>query len=53
MVRSTSAHHDHDVWFRRLLSQLDDVTELLQALGRMLVEIDGKLERILEIVEGD
>jgi hypothetical protein len=41
------------VWFRRLLSQLDDVTELLQALGRMLVEIDGKLERILEIVEGD
>jgi hypothetical protein len=41
------------MWFRRLLAQLDDVTDLLQALGRMLMEIDGKLERIAEILEED
>jgi hypothetical protein len=41
------------VWFRRLLWQLDDVTDLLQALGRMLMEMDVKLDRIVEILEED
>jgi len=41
------------MWFRRLLSQLDDVTELLKALGRMLMEMDVKLDRIVEILEED
>jgi hypothetical protein len=41
------------MWFRRLLSQLDDVTDLLQALGRMLLEMDVKLDRIVEILEED
>ncbi len=41
------------MWFRRLLAQLDDVTDLLEALGRMLMEMDGKLERIVEILEED
>ena len=27
--------------------------DLLQALGRMLMEIDGKLEQIVEILEED
>jgi hypothetical protein len=38
---------------RRLVAQLDDVTELLEALGRMVMVIDGKLERIVEILEED
>jgi hypothetical protein len=38
---------------RRLVAQLDDVTDMLKALGRMLMEMDGKLERIIEILEED
>ena len=41
------------MWMRRLVAQLDDVTELLEALGRMLMVIDGKLEQIVEILEED
>ena len=41
------------MWFRRLLSQLDDVTDLLQALGRILLEMDVKLDRIVESLEED
>ncbi len=36
------------MWMRRLVSQLDDVTELLEALGRILLVIDAKLDEILE-----
>ena len=41
------------MWMRRLLAQLDDAIDLLQALGRMLMEIDGKLEQIVEILAED
>jgi hypothetical protein len=41
------------MWFRRLLWQLDDVTDLLEALGRMLMLMDVKLDRILEFLEED
>ena len=41
------------MWFRRFLAQLDDVTDMLKALGRMLMEMDAKLERIVEILEED
>jgi len=41
------------MWMRRLVAQLEDVTDMLKALGRMLMEIDGKLERVLEILEED
>jgi len=44
MVRPTAARQDRGMWMRRLVSQLDDVTELLEALGRMLIVIDAKLE---------
>ena len=41
------------MWFRRLLAQLDDVTDLLDSLGRMLMLMDVKLDRIVEILEED
>lgn len=41
------------MWFRSLLAQLDDVTDLLKAVSRMLMHMDVKLERIVEILEED
>lgn len=41
------------MWFRRLLAQVDDVTDLLEALSRMLMHMDVKLDRIVEILEED
>ncbi len=41
------------MWMRRLLWHLQDVYEMLQALGRMLMEMDVKLDRIVEILEED
>jgi hypothetical protein len=42
------------VWRRPLiLPQLDDVIELLEGLGRMLMEIDVTLDRIAEVLEED
>ena len=41
------------MWFRRFFAQLDDITDLLKALGSMLMEMDAKLEGILEILEED
>ena len=41
------------MWMRRLVAQLDDVTELLEALGRMLMVIDAKLDEIAEMLEED
>ena len=41
------------MWMRRLLWQLNDITDLLQALGRMLMLMDVKLDRIVEILEED
>jgi hypothetical protein len=38
---------------RRLVAQLDDITDMLKALGRMLMEMDAKLERVVEILEED
>lgn len=48
MARATLAREDRGMWMRRLVSQLDDVTELLEALGRILLVIDAKLDEILE-----
>jgi len=53
MARSGSVHHDRGMWFRRLLDQLDDVTDMLKAVSRMLIQMDAKLERIVEILEED
>ena len=56
MSRPESRRQDRGVWFRRTLPrlpQLDDVIEVLEGLGRMLMEIDGKLEQIVEILEED
>ena len=36
---------------RRLLPQLDDVIEILEGLGTMLMQIDAKLERVLSTRE--
>jgi hypothetical protein len=41
------------MWMRRLLAQLDDVADLLEALGTMLMLMDVKLDRIVEILEED
>jgi hypothetical protein len=41
------------MWMRRLLGHLEDVNDLIQALGRMLMEMDVKLDRIVEILEED
>jgi hypothetical protein len=41
------------MWMRRLLAQLDDAIDLLEALGRMLMLMDVKLDRIVEILEED
>ena len=41
------------MWMRRLVSQLDDVTELLEALGRILMVIDAKLDEITGMLEED
>jgi hypothetical protein len=38
---------------RRLLAQLDDAIDLLEGLGRMLMLMDVKLERIVEMLEED
>jgi hypothetical protein len=41
------------VWRRRREATLDDVVEVLQGIGRMLQEIDGKLEDIVGILGED
>jgi len=41
------------MWFRQFVAQLDDITDMLKALGRMLMEMDGKLERTIGILEED
>ncbi|HEY2354278.1 MAG TPA: hypothetical protein VGH79_05190 [Gaiellaceae bacterium] len=41
------------MWMRRLLAQLDDAIDLLEGLGRMLMLMDVKLERIVEMLEED
>ena len=38
---------------RRLVAQLDDALDLLQALGRILLEIDAKLDEIAGMLEED
>ena len=38
---------------RRFLPQLDDMAELLAGIARILMEIDGKLDRIVEVLEED
>ena len=41
------------MWMRRLVAQLDDALDLLQALGRMLMVIDAKLDAIAGMLEED
>jgi hypothetical protein len=41
------------VWRRKREATLDDVVEVLQGIGRMLQEIDGKLEDIVGILRED
>ena len=41
------------MWRRKSESTLDDVVEVLQGVGRMLQEIDGKLQEIIGILRGD
>jgi hypothetical protein len=41
------------MWMRRLVAQLDDALDLLQALGRMLMVIDAKLDEITGMLEED
>lgn len=44
------------MWFSArtpVLPQLDDVLELLAGVGRILMEIDDKLDRITELLEED
>ena len=53
MAGGSAQFHDAVMWARRLLSQLDEITELLEALGTMLMVMDTKLERIVEFLEED
>ena len=41
------------VWLRRERATLEDVVELLRGIGTILMEIDAKLEEILQHLEGD
>lgn len=41
------------MWFRQFFAQLDDVTDMLKAVSRMLMHMDAKLERIVQILEED
>jgi hypothetical protein len=43
-------HHDVVLW-RPERARLEDVVELLEGLGRMLMEIGAKLDDIIELLE--
>lgn len=45
--------HPLAMWFRQMLAQLDDLTDMLKGVSRMLMHMDAKLERIVEILEED
>ena len=54
MACATSVRDDRGVWFQRDLPtsrHLEAVIELLAGLGRMLMEIDDKLDQIVELLE--
>lgn len=46
------SHHLVVAW-RRQRATLDDVVELLQGIGIILMDIDAKLEAIIRHVRGD
>jgi hypothetical protein len=53
MATSASAGNHYGMWFRSFFAQLDDVTDMLKSLSKMLMHMDVKLDRIVEILEED
>jgi hypothetical protein len=49
-----AASEDHDVvfWRRHSRGTLDDVVELLEGIGRILMEVSARLDELVDLVKG-
>jgi hypothetical protein len=50
---ASSRHHLDMTWRRHRGATLDDVVELLQGIGTILMDINAKLEAIIRHIRGD